>query len=163
MNWLGLAELIGGGALTAFGGGAVGVPLISAGVGTLASGRANDHLQQATQQAQQQMTSAYAPYLALGSGATSLLGRGLGIEMPATNAGMASPALPDSAPPPPARFNPYGDSNTTWGVLGPANPNVPWTDHPTPFNAYGAGGPVAATPLAAAVARQQRDSSYGRG
>ena len=53
MNWLGLAEVIGGGALTAFGGGAVGVPLISAGVGTLASGRANDHLQQATQQAAQ--------------------------------------------------------------------------------------------------------------
>lgn len=96
MNWLGWAELIGGGVATAFGA-PFGPGLLSAGVGTLATGKAKDQQLAAIDQAKQDLAQAYAPYTTLGAGAASLLGRGLGIDLPAAGAPMASAPAPAMA------------------------------------------------------------------
>lgn len=119
MDWLGWAEVIGGGVLTAFGGGAVGVPLIAAGAGHIAANKAVDQQTQSAQKAQGQLTQQYqqtrsdlgdiykgqqaqsAPYLSLGAGAASLLGQGLGIPniapYPGANLGVSGAKLGPSA------------------------------------------------------------------
>jgi hypothetical protein len=119
-SWPGILEMIGGGVLTAFGGGAVGIPLIMGGVSNLSSAHAANQQIAASQGVQQLNQNVYqglsgqfgnilqqqqanlTPYSSLGSGAASLLGKGLGVNvsLPQTTAftpqagiGVAGPQL----------------------------------------------------------------------
>lgn len=166
MNWLGLAELIGGGALIATGIGApagsalvglaatAGPALIGAGANTLAADHARNQQTQAIDQAQGQLSQAFSPYTSLGSGAASLLARGLGIDMPTSGGAPAAGATPLTADGP---RSVYTDPNRTWGVLGSAFPNQFQPTSPT----APATAPPPVSPLWQALV--QRTSSYAGG
>lgn len=93
MNWLGLAELVGGSVAAPFTGGAT-LGIAADGLNRITSSKALDKQEKAASdvQAQQkdvlaQQKALYSPYTNLGAGATSLLGAGLGIAMPPMNSG----------------------------------------------------------------------------
>lgn len=164
MDWVGLAEIIGGSVAAPFTGGAT-IPIALAGVQHMASSKAADQQAEASKAVQGQNQQMYtgqsaagnnifqgqqqnlAPYTSLGSGAASLLGAGLGIKV---SPGATGPMQPFET----RGFTPGLSSApipaTSQGNFQPG----PDMARGTPFPGQGA------APLTAAV---QRRSSYGGG
>lgn len=101
---IGFLEIAAGAIGAAFTGGAT-LPLIGAGINTIAAGSARDQQQQAAQQANTQLqnnygqlTDLYRPYTSLGAGASQQLAQGLGIQLPTMTAPAPSSSTAAATP-----------------------------------------------------------------